>query len=208
MNSRSSPVLFHISLRKPAWIGIKPPVHRDDNSKERNGASERNACGIVFPGSVEQTEKEMIFLYKTIFFGLGALILLPKEHYKKFFVYGLFWGAFVDVVIISILSGLFHWIHYKNMGSFNILNLFSFWTPLAWLFVMMVFFYCLPDRRLFLLFYIPGFGLFGYMVGMVLHNFGLFEFRSVYKYFAPFILIGWFTVAAWAYIKTEKITLK
>lgn len=149
---------------------------------------------------------EMIFLYKAIFFGLAAIILIPKEYYKKYFVYGLFWGAILDVLMVGVLSGLCHWIQYKNMGEFNVFNLFSFWTPLAWMFAFMIFFYCLPARKLFLYYYIPGFGLFGYMVGVVLQNFGLFEYVGIYRYFAPLVLTGWFAVAAWAYIKAEKIT--
>ncbi|MCL6590314.1 MAG: hypothetical protein K6U80_10210 [Firmicutes bacterium] len=151
---------------------------------------------------------EMIFLYKAIFFGLAAVILIPKEFYKKYLIYGLFWGAILDVLLTGILSGFLHWFQYKNMGSFNILNLISFWTPLAWMFVFMYFFYCLPTRKLYLFFYIPSFGLFGYMVGLVLQNFGLFEYVGFYKYTAPFVLTGWFTLAAFAYRKAEKIPLE
>jgi hypothetical protein len=151
--------------------------------------------------------KELIFLYKAIFFGLAAIILIPKEYYKKYFIYGLFFGAILDVSMIWVLSGFFHLFQYKNMGLFNIFNLFSFWTPIAWMFTMMVFFYCLPPRKLYLLFYVPGFGLFGYMVGVVLQNFGLFEYVGTFKYFAPLIITAWFAIVAWAYIKAEKIIL-
>jgi hypothetical protein len=152
--------------------------------------------------------KEMVFFFKAVFFGLAAIILIPKEHYKKYFIYGLFFGAILEIFMVGVLSGLFHWFQYKNMGPFNVFNLFSFWTPLAWMFTLMVFLYCLPARRLFLFLYIPSFGLFGYMVGIVLQNFGLFEYLGIYKYIAPVVFTGWFAVAAWAYIKTEKITLR
>lgn len=150
-------------------------------------------------------EKELIYLYKAIFFGLAAVILIPKALYKKFFIYGLLFGAVLDVLLVGVLGGVFHWLLYKNMGHFNILNLFSFWTPIAWMFTLMVFLYCLPTRKLYLFIYVPTFGFFGYMVGLVLHNYGLFEYIGIYKYFAPLILTGWFAVSAWAYIRAERI---
>lgn len=150
----------------------------------------------------------MIFLYKALFFGLAAIILIPKEYYRKYLVYGLLLGAVPDVLLIWIISRIFHGMEYKNMGPFNILNLFSFWTPLAWMFAFMYFFYCLPTRKLFFYPYVFTFGLFGYMVGMVLKNFGLFEYSVIYRYFSPFVIIGWFLAAAFIYLKAEKIPLK
>ena len=94
------------------------------------------------------------------------------------------------------------------MGAFNILNLFSFWTPLAWMFVVMYFLYGLPHKRLFLYPYIAGYGIFGYFVGLVLQNFGLFEYIGIYIYFAPFLLTAWFALIAWLYIKAEQIELE
>lgn len=152
--------------------------------------------------------REMIYLYKALFFGLAALILIPKEYYRKYLIYGLLFGAIADVLLIWIIGGIFHGFEYRHMGQFNVFNLFSFWTPLAWMFAFMFFFYCLPTRKLFFYLYVFTFGLFGYMVGLVLHNFGLFEYYGIYKYFAPFIINGWFLAAAFAYLKAEKIQLR
>lgn len=151
--------------------------------------------------------KEMIFLYKAIFFGLAMLLLIPKQLYRKYFIYGLLLGAIPNVILIGIISGIFHGFEYRNMGPFNIWNLFSFWTPLAWMFVFMFFFYCLPARKIFFYPYIISFSMFGYFVGKVLHNLGLYEVFGFYNYLAPFVFTGWFLGAALVYLKAERISL-
>jgi hypothetical protein len=153
-------------------------------------------------------DKEMIFLYNALFFGLAAIILIPKEYYQKYLVYGLLFGAVPDVLLIWIIGGIFHGLEYRHMGAFNIFNLFSFWTPLAWMFTFMFFLYCLPIRKLFFYLYVFTFGLFGSMVGIVLKNFGLFENIGIYNYFSPLVIIGWFLAAALTYMKMERIPLK
>lgn len=42
---------------------------------------------------------EIVFLIKAIFFGLAAIIIIPRELYKKYLVYGLLLGALVDTVL-------------------------------------------------------------------------------------------------------------
>lgn len=152
--------------------------------------------------------REIIYLLKAAFFGLAAIILIPKEHYKKYLVYGLLLGGINEILAVVVLSRLLHLFRYKNLGVFNILNLFSFWTPLAWMFVVMYFLYALPRKRLFLYPYVAGYGVFGYFLGLVLHNFGLFEYNGIFIYFAPFALTAWFALIAWLYIKAERIEIK
>jgi hypothetical protein len=82
---------------------------------------------------------EIVFLIKAVFFGMAAIIIIPKELYKKYLVYGLFLGALVDTMV-TILGKFLNLFKYKNMGVFNILDLYSFWTPLAWVFVIMFFY--------------------------------------------------------------------
>lgn len=151
---------------------------------------------------------EIVFFIKALFFGLAAITLIPKELYKKFFIYGLIFGGLGDFLIVAVAGGILHHFEYRQMGVFNLFNMTSFWTPIAWVFVKMFFLYGLPVRRLFFLLYVPCFGFFGYCVGLVLQNFGLFHYFGVYKYIAPFILTGWFGFSAWAYLKLENIELK
>ena len=150
-------------------------------------------------------DKSFISLYKAIFFGLATIVVIPREVYKKFFLYGFIFGAIGDILHILIFEkglGLFR---YLNMGPFSIYGLFSFWTPIAWMFTFMLFFYFLPRKRLFLYFYIVGFAIFGYMVGLVLEGFGVFHYIGLWRYAAPFFFILWFSGAAWAFYRIEKV---
>lgn len=151
---------------------------------------------------------EIIFFIKAILFGLAAIILIPKEQYKKFLVYSLFFGGFGEILIILVFSLLLGCFHYLNMGYFNILNITPFWSPVAWIFVMMLFLYNLPIKRSFFYLYIIAFGIFGYFVGLVLENFHLYKFVGAYKYFLPLLLICWFYAAARLYMKAEKLKLQ
>jgi hypothetical protein len=152
--------------------------------------------------------KEYIFLCKAIFFGLAAILIIPKHELKKYFVYGLFFGALGDIFLILSIGTLLHQFRYLNMGTYSVFGLWSFWTPIAWMFTLMVFFYCLPPRKIFFYPYIFIFGMFGYMVGTVLENFGLFEYIGIYRYIAPLVLTGWFALSAWGYLKLERFGLR
>lgn len=150
---------------------------------------------------------EIIFLIKAIFFGLAAIIIIPKELYKKYLVYGLFLGALGDTGLALLGKYLNLW-KYKNMGVFNILNFYSFWSPLAWMFVIMFFLYCLPSKRSAFYLYVVTYGVFGYFVGLILQNFGLYEYLGIFKYLAPLVLSAWFYTAALIYLKAEGIKLE
>lgn len=139
---------------------------------------------------------------------MAAVILIPKELYRKFLIYGLIFGGIGDFLFVLFGSKIFHLFEYRQMGFFNLFDMVSFWTPIAWMFVLMFFFYGLPVRRIFLYLYVPSFGFYGYCVGLVLQNFGLFQYNGAYQYFALLVLTGWFAFSAWAYLKLENIELK
>lgn len=150
---------------------------------------------------------EIVFLIKACLFGLAAIIIIPKELYKKYLVYGLLLGALVDTGFV-LLGKYLNLFLYKNMGVFNILDLYSFWTPLAWMFVIMFFLYCLPLKESVFYLYVACYGIFGYFVGLVLQNFGLYEYLGLFKYFAPLIFAAWFYSAAFIYMKVEGVKLE
>ena len=150
---------------------------------------------------------EIVFLIKAIIFGLAAIIIIPKEYYKKYLVYGLFLGALGDTGFTLLGKHLNMW-KYNNMGVFNILDLYSFWTPVAWVFVIMFFLYCLPHKRFNFYLYVVSYGLFGYFVGLVLQNFGLYEYLGFFKYLAPLVITAWFYTASLIYMKAEGIKLE
>lgn len=133
---------------------------------------------------------------------LASIVLIPRNLYKKYFLYGLVFGGLVDILLVSLL----HFIgvlNYKNMGVTSILGLFSFWTPIAWIFYFMIYFYFLPVRRSFLIPYVILFVALNYSVGLVMSQSGLYEIIGVYKYIQPFIYLLWSSISAWTFLKSE-----
>ncbi|MDD2234927.1 MAG: hypothetical protein PHZ11_00670 [Desulfitobacteriaceae bacterium] len=136
----------------------------------------------------------------------GALLLIPKNSYKKYFLYGLMFGGVADSVIAIFLTAI-GLINYKDMGPFSVFDIFSLWTPITWAFIFMIYFYFLPVRKGFLIAYILIFSALNYAVGFVMENFGLFEHIGIYKYLSPITFIIWYSISAWIFIKYEKIEL-
>jgi hypothetical protein len=153
-------------------------------------------------------DKSWVYMAFTFLAVSTALIIIPKQLYKRFFLYGAIFGGMGDAVVVTILSKFFHLIQYKGMGYFNVFGLFSIWTPITWTFAFMVFFYLLPIRKLFLIPYLLILTFFNYSVGLVLQSMGLFEYIGIEKYLSPFIFLAWYSIAAWVYFKNEKIILK
>lgn len=151
--------------------------------------------------------KEIFFFYKALIFGLGALILIPKSQYKKFFTYGLIFGGTGDVLVALVFGKMLRLFYYSDMGVFNVLNLFSFWTPWAWIFTFTFFLYLLPTQKIFIGIYLVAFSFFGHTVGLTLENMGLFHYGASYRYLAPIIYFSWFSFSAWAYLRLENFRL-
>ncbi|MHB9093799.1 MAG: hypothetical protein ACYC21_03935 [Eubacteriales bacterium] len=153
-------------------------------------------------------EKSLVPFIKAIMFGIATVAVIPRQYYKKFFIYGFIFGAIGDGVFVLILGHGFHLFKYYGMGPFSVYGLFPFWTPVAWMFAFMLFFYFLPVRKIFLSLHILGFAFFGYFVGVVLEGFGVFQYIGFWRYIAPLFFVLWFSLAAWVYMRNEKISLK
>ena len=153
-------------------------------------------------------DKSIFFFVKALLFGIATVVVIPKHVYKRFLLYGFIFGAIGDVIVVILLGPILHLIEYRNMGVFDIFGIISFWTPIAWMFAFMLFFYFLPVRKQFLYPYIVGFAAFGYMVGLVLQHLDMFRYLGNQIYFAPIVFILWFSIAAWVYMKNGNIVLK
>jgi len=152
-------------------------------------------------------DKSLISLFKAVLFGIATVVVIPRELYKKYLLYGFVFGAIGDIITVLLMS-LLGLIKYSQMGPFSIYGFFSFWTPIAWMFAFMLFFYFLPRRRLFLYPYVVGFALFGYMLGLVLEGFGVFQYIGFWRYVAPFFFTLWFSGAAWVFFRLEGVKVK
>ena len=154
-------------------------------------------------------DKSYYYIIIAALIGGAALVLIPKDRYKKYLLYGLLFGGLGDTIIVTLFSKIFPLFQYKNMGVFNVLGLFSIWTPITWTFVFAIYFYLLPVRKVFLVPYVLTFIGFNVAMGMVMSALGLFEYHKPYYQYLDLIdFFAWFIIAAWIYIKAERIELK
>ncbi|MDQ7093210.1 hypothetical protein REC12_06370 [Desulfosporosinus sp. PR] len=142
------------------------------------------------------------YLIFAVVTGLASLAIIPRSLYKKFFLYGLLFGGIGDTAFASI-SHLMGFLSYKNMGVTSILGIFSFWTPIAWTFYFMIFFYFLPVRKFFLVSYLVIFVALNYSVGTVMSQSGLYETAKIYRYIQPLVYLAWLSISAWVFKKEE-----
>lgn len=144
-------------------------------------------------------------LYYPIFLTLAillTLILIPRDRYKQFFIYGFILGGLGDFVIAGLLSYLgIAW--FPNAGIFQLgrLNILS---PLSWVPVTMLFLRFLPQRPLFLYGYIFTFATFGVCHGYVIQNVGLYDFQPWYYPGGAFLIIlGLLSLITFVFIRSE-----
>jgi len=149
----------------------------------------------------------LIYFVFALLVGIITVLVIPRKVYKHYFLYGLMFGGIGDTLTATVFRYL-NLIRFKNMGVFNVLGLFSIWTPITWMFAFMLFFYFLPVRKAFLVPYILAFAGINYAIGLVMEQFGLFEFIGNYRYFAPITFITWYVVSTWVYMRNGDIKLK
>lgn len=153
-------------------------------------------------------ERYLIYFFFAVITGIAALAVIPKELYRKYLLYGIFLGGNSDVFLSLIFSKVLHLTQYKNMSYFNIFDIFSFWTPVTWMFAFSVFFYLLPVKKIFLIIYLLTWTALSYSVGIVLHSLELFDYIGPGKYLMPLVFGLWYAAAALIYLRFEKIRLE
>ncbi len=77
------------------------------------------------------------YLIFAVVTGLVSFVIIPRNLYKRFFLYGLLFGGIGDTALASIFH-LMGFLSYKNMGVTSIFGIFSFWTPISWTFYFMI----------------------------------------------------------------------
>lgn len=143
-------------------------------------------------------------VYLTIAFSL-SLIYIPQKVYKEYLIYGLLVGGLGDMLVVGIFANLLHFMWFKNAGIFDILGQ-NFLSPPSWTFSVMLFLYFLPRRRPFLYLYIVAFTMYSFGYGLMVRNCGLYDFQPWFYYpIAPLNFLGWWTFAAWVFMKTSPL---
>ena len=78
-----------------------------------------------------------------------TVILIPREVYKKYMIYGMLVGGLGDVLSVFVYQNLLGFMWFKNQGLFYVLGQHAL-SPLCWTFTVMIFLYFLPAKRFFL----------------------------------------------------------
>lgn len=152
-------------------------------------------------------EKSYIYMLLALLSAAAFVVIVPKEMFKRNLLYGLVFGGLGDAALATVLT-LVGLIKYRALGPFDILGIFSLWTPIGWTYAFGVFFHLLPRRRFFVFPYLAAFAGLSYGVGLVLQSYGLLESLGVHRYLAPVIFLAWYAVSAWAYYRLEEIELR
>ncbi len=153
-------------------------------------------------------DKSWIYPIFALFLAAVALLLIPKAQYKKFFLYGLLFGGLGDAVIVTLFSKLLPILRYKHTGAFGVDD-FSIWTPIGWALAFAIFLYLLPRRWAFMVPYLMTFVGLSFMIAIILANFGLLDYlKPGYRFVGIIIFTLWYAIAAYLYLRTERIELR
>lgn len=131
---------------------------------------------------------------------VAFMAIVPKEKYKHYLLWGLVFGGLGDAAVVGLLVPL-KLIEYRNMGPFNILGLFSFFTPITWAFVFSLFFFLMPIRKPWLVLYVVTFVGANYAHGLMMEQLNLFRYIGIQRFLAIPIFLVWYGVSALVYRK-------
>jgi len=143
-------------------------------------------------------DKSYIYLVFVVVAAVAFFIIVPKEQYKRFLLYGLVFGGILDVISIVTLT-LMNQIRFYDMGAFGVFGMIPALVPATWMFAFGVFFYLMPRRLAFLILYLFAFTALSYTVGLVMQAYGLFEYIGAQRYLAIPIFFVWYSLSAWVY---------
>lgn len=140
------------------------------------------------------------FIYTAVF----AIILVstvPKLEIRRLSIYGIIFGGMMDVLIVTIanLMGEFKYINYEPFGLMGI----HIAAPTAWSIFFILYFYFLPEKRLYL--YLYTFAGMGYSVFFcqMLAKLGILTLaHGIISSIAPFVI--WYPIATWGFLKLIK----
>ncbi|HYH02864.1 MAG TPA: hypothetical protein VEC37_07165 [Bacillota bacterium] len=148
--------------------------------------------------------KYIPFVYTAIF-SIILVNVVPRKDIHRLFIYGLIFGGIFDVVVVSLanLIGEFKYINYEPFGLIGI----HFMAPIAWTVFFIIYFYLLPDKKIYCYTYLVAAIFYSIMFCQMITKLGvLLLAHGIFSSIAPFII--WFPVATWGYLKLTKRQLK
>ena len=135
-------------------------------------------------------DNSYLYIIVTAITGSGFFLLIPKQQYKRYFLYGIVLGGGVDIILVLALT-LLGQVRYDNMGHFSAFGLLHAFAPVSWTFTFAMFLYFLPKRTNFFWLYIFAFAMINLTVATIMQSY------NTYGYSNPFIMIIIFLL--WGY---------
>jgi|GEM_PF-283723 len=148
--------------------------------------------------------KYIPFIYTAVF-AIILVNIVPKEKIRQLFIYGLIFGGIFDIAVVSTanLLGEFKYVHYEPFGLMGI----HFMAPISWTIYFIIYFYLLPDKKIYLYLYVFMGFLYSVFFCQMLTKLGVLHLtHGIINSIISFAL--WFPVATWGYLKLLKIEHK
>jgi len=134
-----------------------------------------------------------------------SLIMIPRDLFKEYFMYGFLIGGLGDVISVTVFQNMLGLIQFENQGIFNVLGHHAL-SPIGWTLAIMLFLFFLPQRKPFLIAYVVSWAFMAVGFGYIVHNVGLFYFKSwFYPIPAYFVFLAEMSFAAWLFLKTSTV---
>lgn len=139
-----------------------------------------------------------------IYSGIFAIILInvvPRREIRRLFIYGLIFGGIFDIAVVGLgnLLGEFKYIDY---GPFGLLGI-HFMAPIAWTIFFIIYFYLLPEKKLYLYIYVTAAIFYSFFFCQMIAKLGVLTLtHGMIDSIIPFLI--WYPTATWGYFRLIK----
>lgn len=143
------------------------------------------------------------FLIYPLYTGLLAIlviVLVPRQEIRKLLIYGLFFGAIIDVLLILVVRFPAKYINY---GPFGFMDL-PFFPPMSWVIYYIIYFYFLPSNSAFRFIYVLTAASYSVIFSNVLMNLGIFQWNLGRVYVPMILYTTWLIISTWGYLRLKR----
>lgn len=133
----------------------------------------------------------------TAIFALIVIAVIPKEEIKRLAVYGIFFGALLNILtlLIGSLTGKYCFINFEPLG----ISFIPFFPPISWTLFFMLYFYFMPKKPWLYIYAASGI-FYSILFGNMITNLGIFKLS--HRLLLPLIAFTiWFSIATWGYLR-------
>lgn len=142
----------------------------------------------------------LIYPLYTGLLAILAILLVPRQEIRKLLIYGLFFGAIIDVFIILVVRFPAKYINY---GPFGFMEL-PFFPPMSWVIYYIIYFYFLPSDSAFRFIYVLTASCYSVIFSNVLMNLGIFQWNLGRVYVPIALYTIWHIISTWGYLRFKR----